>query len=190
MKRFFTLEYWEDDGKTWKKSNIIDLGKYGGYGDHGGGCEAAIVELTDGRIWMLLRTPRGRFSEAFSADQGLTWTDIRPAKIEASSSPGVLQRLASGRIMLAWNRFAPGRPKRIGRREQLSVAFSEDDGKTWSDPVVVAQNRTPEGEKPQYYRVSYPSVFEYEPGVVWITASQGGARLILREQDFTGGSAD
>ncbi|MBM3862149.1 MAG: exo-alpha-sialidase, partial [Verrucomicrobia bacterium] len=26
----------DDEGKTWKKSNVIDLGAYGGYGDHGG----------------------------------------------------------------------------------------------------------------------------------------------------------
>ncbi len=69
----------DDEGKTWSKSNLIDLGEYGGYGDHGGGIEATIVQRKDGRLWMLLRTYRGCFTEAFSEDQGLTWKDIRPS---------------------------------------------------------------------------------------------------------------
>jgi len=27
----------DDEGETWKRSNVIDLGEYGRYGDHGGG---------------------------------------------------------------------------------------------------------------------------------------------------------
>ena len=44
-------------------------------------------------------------TEAFSADGGLTWEDIRPSEIEASGSPGQLQRLQSRRLVLLWNRF-------------------------------------------------------------------------------------
>jgi len=116
----------DDEGRTWKRSNVIDLGKYGGYGDHGGGIEPTLAELHDGRLWMLIRTYRGCFTEAFSDDGGLTWKEIGPAKIEASGSPGQLRRLQSGRLVLFWNRFID-KAKRTGRREQLSMAFSEDD---------------------------------------------------------------
>lgn len=50
----------DDDGVTWRKSNIIDLGRSGGYGDHGGGIEATIAQLGDGRVWMLMRNPQAR----------------------------------------------------------------------------------------------------------------------------------
>jgi len=171
----------DDDGKSWTRSNLIDMG---GRGDHAGGIEPAIVELKDGRLWLLIRTYRGRFWEAFSSDEGLTWEDLRPSKIEASGSPGVLLRLKSGRIILAWNRFAEGRPRKISRREELSIAFSEDEGSTWSEPVVIARNRTPEGESPVKYRLSYPDVYEHQPGELWVTTGQGLLRVKLHESDF------
>src|SRR3990172_4230482 len=102
----------EDEGQTWKRSNVIDLGGHrrapcaawsvgrGGYGDHGGGIEPTLAQLQDGRVWMLIRTYRGCFSQAFSADEGLTWEDVRPSEIEASGSPGELRRLQSGRLVL------------------------------------------------------------------------------------------
>ena len=182
--RHVTLSYVsDDDGATWKKSNILDLGKYGGYGDHGGGIEATIVELTDGRVWMLLRTYRGCFSESFSNDGGLTWEKSRPSKIAASGSPGKLLRLTSGRIILAWNRFIDP-VKRTGRREQLSIAFSEDDGKTWSEPVVVGYDPLKPGNKQSQHRLSYPNLYEHRPGEVWVTTGQGKLRIKLHESDF------
>ncbi|WP_198175264.1 sialidase family protein [Spirosoma telluris] len=42
-----------DDGQTWERSNIIDLG---GIGDHSGVTESTIEQLKDGRIWQLMRT--------------------------------------------------------------------------------------------------------------------------------------
>lgn len=175
----------DDDGETWRRSaNVIDLG---GKGDHAGGIEPTIVELEDGRIWMLIRTYSGEFYEAFSEDEGITWEEIGPSGIEASGAPGILLRLTSGRILLVWNRFAEGRPKNIGRREEISVAFSEDEGETWSEPVVVARNRTPEGGDPVQYRISYPDVYEHAPGEIWITTGQGKLRMKFYESDLVGG---
>jgi hypothetical protein len=173
----------DDEGKTWKQSNVIDLGKYGGYGDHGGGIEPTLVELRDGRLWMLIRTYRGRFSEAFSKDGGLTWEGVRPSKIEASGSPGQLRRLASGRLVLFWNRFIDP-AKRTGRREQLSMAFSEDDGRTWTEPVVVAYDPMQPGDREPEHRLSYPYVYEHVPGELWVTTMQGPLRIKLWEDDF------
>ncbi len=173
----------DDEGKSWKKSEVIDLGEYGGYGDHGGGIEPTLAELKDGRLWMLIRTYRGCFSEAFSTDGGLTWTDIRPSKIEASGSPGQLRRLQSGRLVLFWNRFID-KEKRTGRREQLSMAFSEDDGATWTEPAVVAYDPMKPGDKEPQHRLSYPYVYERVPGKLWVTTMQGPLRIKLHEDDF------
>lgn len=177
-----------NDGRTWEASNVIDLG---GAGHHGGATEATLVELGDGRLVKYIRTNWGRFWWAASSDGGLYWHPMGPTEVDASSAPGMLKRLASGRIALFWNRLYPegetSYPLKGGdgvwsatpvsnHREELSVAFSEDDGATWSAPVVVA--RKPDGW------LSYPYVFEVAPGVMWVTTMQGGLRLRLREEDF------
>jgi sialidase-1 len=180
-----------DDGATWTRSNVIDIG---GRGDHGGGFEATVVELTDGRLWMLIRTNLDRFWSAYSDDHGYHWREIRPSDIDASSSPGYFLQLASGRIALAWNRLcAEGQtePPRSGpgnasevptswMRDELSIAFSEDDGATWTEPVVIIRKKGA--------NLAYPYIFEAAPGELWVIATQGaghpGVRLF--EADFVG----
>src|SRR5690606_13340853 len=127
-----------NEGETWERSNIIDMG---GIGHHGGVTESTIEQLKDGRIWQLMRTNWGTFWEAFSDDEGIIWKDIKPTSIDASSAPGLLKRLESGRLALIWNRLYPSGkdyyPLRGGdrqwsevrssnHREELSIAFSED----------------------------------------------------------------
>ena len=182
----FTLAS-DDDGVTWKQSNIIDLGKSGGYGDHGGGIEATIAQLKDGRVWMLMRNPQPFFREAFSTDEGLTWTDVRNSKIEASPAPGLLVRLQSDRLALFWNRWID-RERKLGRREQLSFALSDDDGRTWTPPVIIAKDPTAPGDTGPEHRLSYPYVYEHKPGELWVTTMQGKLRMKLRETDFVGTS--
>lgn len=183
-----------DNGATWTRSNFIDLG---GNGHHDGAVEGTIVELKDARIWMLIRTNWNVFWEAFSRDEGKSWRIIRPTKIAASSSPGLVKRLHSGRLVLFWNRLMPTGWKTYPRmggannknspqwssvpasasREELSMAFSDDDGKSWSKPVVAAARND---------QVSYPVVFEIKPGVMWVTSGYGRLRAIIRESDFAG----
>ncbi|MBT4502158.1 MAG: exo-alpha-sialidase [Gemmatimonadetes bacterium] len=178
----------DDDGATWTASNLIDLG---GCGHHGGTCEAAIAELDDGRLWLLLRTNWSRFWQAYSTDGGSSWRDIGPSDIDASSAPGLLRRLRSGRLLLCWNRLYPEGKKSFplsggdglwsevpvsNHREELSIALSEDDGQTFNDPVVIARQRGGV--------LSYPRIFEIRPGELWLTTMQGGLRLKLNEADF------
>ncbi|HPA18360.1 MAG TPA: exo-alpha-sialidase [Verrucomicrobiae bacterium] len=174
----------DDEGQNWEKGDVVDLGEYGGYGDHGGGIEGTITELADGRLWLLLRTYRGSFTEAFSKDGGLTWENIRPSKILASGSPGLLQRLHDGRLLLLWNRYIDPE-KRTGRREQLSMALSEDDGATWGEPAVIAYDPMKPGDKEPQHRLSYPYLYEHVPGEFWITTMQGPLRVALHERDFS-----
>jgi hypothetical protein len=177
----------KDQGETWLRSNVIDLG---GIGHHGGITEGTLEQLKDGRLWMLARTNWSRFWEAYSEDDGISWRTIKPSNIEASSAPGLLKRLASGRLVLVWNRLYPeGKnefPLKGGdnqwsevpvsnHRLELSIMFSDDDGKSWSRPVVIARGK-------DWY--SYPYVFEAEPGRLWITTAQGGLRIKLNEKDF------
>jgi len=186
-----------NEGKTWERSNTIDLG---GIGHHSGVTEATLEALKFGKLWLLMRTNWGTFWEAFSMDDGKTWENIRPTDIAASSAPGLLKRLESGRLLLVWNRrFPEGTdqyPLRGGdkqwsevaasnHRDELSIAFSEDDGKTWSVPSAIAKIDSSQKMDPPLRRISYPYVFERNPGELWVTTMQGGLRVKFNEKDFT-----
>ena len=62
-------------------------------------------------------------------------------------------------------------------RDELSIAFSEDEAQTWSEPQVVATD----SERPH---PCYPTMFEHSPGLIWVTA--GSMKFSLKEADFTG----
>jgi sialidase-1 len=181
----------KNDGFNWIRSNIIDLG---GIGNHGGVTESTVVQLNNGRLWMLMRTNWGVFWETYSDNEGLTWKEFKPTKIDASSAPGILTRLQSGRLVLVWSRYFPEGKKEYplsggdgnwsevpvsNHREELSMMFSNDDGKNWSTPVVIARI-TKKGTQ-----LSYPYIFEAKPGELWIsTHFAGNLRIKLFEKDF------
>ena len=162
----------DDDGQTWTRGNFIDLG---GHGHHDGATEPTVAELGDGRLLMLIRTNLGRFWQAFS-DDGRYWRRIEPSPVLASSSPGQLLRLGSGRLLLVYNPNDPDsgpwpaskHDKQFSElpaswhREELAVVVSSDEAKTWSRPRVIA--RLPGGQ------LSYPHVLERRAGEIWITA--------------------
>ncbi|GAA5221509.1 sialidase family protein [Membranihabitans marinus] len=185
-----------DDGRSWERSNILDMG---GIGHHGGLTESTIEQLKDGRIWQLIRTNWGSFWEAYSSDEGITWEDLKPTSIDASSAPGILKRLSSGRLVLIWNRLYPqgkdyyplrggdrqwSEVKSSNHREELSIAFSEDEGKTWTEPQVIAKSYAHQNEDSGKTWLSYPYCFELSPGVLWLTTMQGGLRMQLNEKDL------
>ena len=163
--------YSEDDGKTWKRSNWIDLG---GRGHHDGAIEPTVTELSDGRLLMLIRTTLDQFWKAYSSDGGRSWREIGPSGLDASSAPGWVRRLQSRRLVFVWNRLKPEGQTEVPRferagfsaryasmhRAELSIAFSQDDGQSWTQPVVIA--RQPGGQ------LAYPYVHEREPGLLWV----------------------
>ena len=192
-----------DNGATWKQSNILACDTCSG--DHSGLMESTIVQLNNGKLWQLIRTNWGYFEESFSSDQGITWSNPQKTDIDASTAPAALTRLASGRLILVWNREYPeGKSSYplIGgkenpnlseaptswQREELSMAFSDDDGKNWTSPVVVAKVYKDDSYVFEQWNIrrwlSYPQVFEVSPGKIWVTSDFGGVRLEVNEKDF------
>lgn len=181
----------KDGGKTWiRGETVLDVG---GAGMHDGLLEPSILGLRDGRAYMLIRTNLDWLYESFSSDGGLTWTRERPTALDASSAPPYLLRLKSDRVLLAWNRLSPSdgtepaRRQGLGtsrlpaswHREELSIAFSDDDCRTWNEPVVLARQKGSQ--------LAYPFALERRPGTIWITTrykTEPFLRLEIRESDF------
>ncbi|MBS1850527.1 MAG: exo-alpha-sialidase [Acidobacteria bacterium] len=121
--------YSDDGGDTWKQSPdeltipTPDLFAIGA-------AEPVVLELKDGRVWMLIRSQMGRYYESFSSDGGERWSAARPSAIVASESPVALVRLPDQRILMIWNE-AERYPYAYGGRHVLHAAVSADEGRTW-----------------------------------------------------------
>lgn len=125
---------WPDEGVRWQNY----------------GCEPTVVELSGGRLWMLIRTSQNNHYEAFSDDGGESWTTPAPSRFCATITMPLLFRMSDGRLLAVWNNSTPlpelnhekqaglNASEREGRsedfftnRDVLHAAVSADDGKTW-----------------------------------------------------------
>ncbi|MEE3373184.1 MAG: sialidase family protein [Planctomycetota bacterium] len=133
----------DDLGTTWRPSVGECVVDSGGHLLESGACEPICVELSDGRIWMLMRTQTGYQHEAFSADGGDRWSQPKPSRFVSSNSPGALLRMQSGDLVLVWsNCMSPtneGQVLTSYDRQILAAAVSEDDGKTWQGYREIAR---------------------------------------------------
>ena len=186
-----------DGGATWKPSNVLDSPSSSG--DHSGLSEAAIIQLKDGRLWMVIRTNWDYFYESYSSDNGFTWSAYSKTNIDASSAPCALIRLQSGRIVFVWNRlYHKGRNDilRVGgdrnftdvavcwQRNELSLMYSDDDAKTWSSPVIIAENVRPSFHPWDRNWLAYPILAELTEGVILITTAFGALQIAVKENDL------
>lgn len=137
-----------DQGQTWKPRGSVRFPNWQ-FDEH------MMIELRDGRLWMLARTS-GQPHECFSSDQGVTWSEPKPAAtVQNLSARFFLRRLASGHILLVKN----GKPtERLKKRSHLSAYLSEDDGKTWQGGLMLDERA----------EVSYPDGFESPDGMIHI----------------------
>lgn len=186
--------YSDDSGQSWIKTATITMDG-SKINDHDGAMEPKLLQRTDGSVFMLIRTTKGTFYRSISRDDGVTWSKPESTGIENNNSFGELARLSDGRWILIWNRdekfpayhYQPD-PNDwtvkdldygwIRRRNKLSIAFSSDEGETWSEPVVLVS--TPD-EKTW---IAYTVFFEPQPGTFWIATQQGGVRMTIHAKDL------
>ncbi len=137
-----------DQGASWKERSHL---KFPGWQFD----EHMMVELKDGRLWMLARTS-GQPYESFSTDAGKTWnTPQQAATVQNVSARFFLRRLQSGRILLVKN----GSPaERLPQRTHMSAWLSDDEGQTWKGGLLLDQRNA----------VSYPDGFESPDGLIHI----------------------
>jgi predicted neuraminidase len=139
----------DDEGCSWQESNRI--------GPISGWAENNVVELTDGRLAMLIRADKtGHLLRSDSSDGGTVWSDPVPADIPNPGSKFRLWRLSDDRIALIHNpNPATSHPnsKRQANcnRNPLSLWISADDMVTWDYRRVLT---------------SFPGMLAYPDGVI------------------------
>lgn len=161
-----------DEGQTWaRRGGVAFPGT--DFDEH------MLVELKDGRLWMLART-KGGISESFSADGGVTWEAPRPSPIQNVSARFFLRRLASGNLLLVKNGPLD---VRLPRRSSLTAFLSTDDGKTWPHELLLDDRA----------EVSYPDGIQAPDGTIHVLYDWNrhtDAEILLakfREEDIVTG---
>lgn len=159
--------YSDDFGQTWNQwtarlvapvSNDY-LGSE--YGANIGAVEPSLLQLNDGRLWMVMRTQTGKLYESFSTD-GDHWTTASPTEFAGSNGPAQTIRLDDGRIVLFWNNAELPRPVDGGSffagRDALHAAVSSDEGQSWSGfrEILLDPNRNNTPPKGVDHGTAYP----------------------------------
>jgi predicted neuraminidase len=126
----------KDSGATWTRS--LDIPNQESQGE-----QPAVAQRRDGSLIAFLRTsPRLLQTESF--DGGKTWTPAKATDFKNPDAAISICALRNGNLLLVWNNNERG-------RSPLHIARSTDDGKTWSQPLLLEAN-------PGEY--SYPSIMQ------------------------------
>ena len=200
-----TCVYSDDGGDTWHKSpSQRTAPTYTDFNGSGyGACEPCIIELKDGRVYMLARTDAGCLYESFSND-GVNWEPLRPTQFLGTDAPAGFLRLEDGRILVYWNGCE--KPPRVNRagvyggRDALHAAISDDECRTWQGYREVYRDPTRNESPPRSgdRGTAYPFAYRAPHGKVMLATGQGraGATLLFdpdwllethQEDDFSNG---
>lgn len=156
---FFTSA---DDGLTWHMRGLI-----------GSGNESNPLVLPDGRLLAALRTVGDQHLELYeSGDAGASWRCINPQLTLGMQHPAHLATLADGRLLLCYGLRNSGL---FG----IGARLSDDSGRTWQPPIVLADFQTAtDGGYPSsvqssdgtiitaYYANNTPAHNRYHMGVI------------------------
>ena len=135
--------------------------------------QPSFLQLIDGRLQVLMRTRNGKIATSYSSDEGQTWEPVTLTDVPNNQSGTDAVTLRDGRHVLIYNNFEtlPGTKK--GPRTPLSLAVSEDDGKTWRH--VLTLEDSPVG---QY---SYPSIIEGRDGTLHMVYTWRRKRVAYKQ---------
>src|SRR5262249_35221917 len=116
--------YSDDDGLTWhrnKDGDLIILLDWGVYSYCG---EPSVAEVAPGHLLMMMRTGLGRLYQAWSHDNGETWTRPQPTALAATQTPAQIRQLPNGHLLIVWNQESEEDVKRGFNRMRISAAIS------------------------------------------------------------------
>jgi predicted neuraminidase len=165
-----------DEGTTWTLHGAVKAPHWA--------LECMVTELTDDRLWLLIRAGDRHLWQSYSDDKGRTWSEGRPSAIRNPGSRFFIRRLASGNLLLV-NHVGyaeTGRP--FTGRSHLTAQLSTDDGQAWNDGLLLDER---DG-------VSYPDGVQDKDGLIWIIYDRdrnGAGEILLarfHEQDVLAGA--
>jgi len=112
--------------------------------------EGRPISLGGSNVLLMCRTPEGHLWNAWSKDDGKTWSTPEATPLVHPDAPPMLFRLSDGKTLAAFHHnrhhdlnyttLDSSKVEMMKDRQEIWVAFSKDDGKTWSEPRFVFAN--------------------------------------------------
>jgi len=170
-----------DQGRTWQEVRVPQSQ---------GRVQASVLELEPGQLVAFMRSRAADWIYAsHSADYGRTWSIPEPTALPNNNASTQAVRLANGNLVMIFNNFratydsAAGYPDAVAwprRRYPVTVALSEDGGKTWPYMRNVDHGDDFGGERNRHLnrRLGYPCIIQTRDGLVHVAYSYRGRQCI------------
>ncbi len=145
------IEKSDAKGKNWRKININC--------DTFGVIQPSILSYPYGKLQLLCRSRQNVIVESWSADEGETWSKLKPTQLPNPNSGSDAVSLQDGRQLLVYNPLTAGKNWWEGRAV-LKLAISTD-GENWKD-IYTLENHL----KGEY---SYPAIIQDKKGNIHLS---------------------
>ncbi|MBO0947927.1 sialidase family protein [Fibrella forsythiae] len=147
------FELTPDFGKTWRKVGPINDGKTLN------AIQPSVLTYGNGTLQILARSRDRAVEEAWSTDNGETWSPLAKTTLPNNNSGTDAVTLRDGRQVLVYNHVLPPGTLVKGPRTPLNLAMSSD-GKTWSAAMII--------EDSPISQYSYPSIIQTKDGLIHV----------------------
>ncbi|WP_227256157.1 exo-alpha-sialidase [Pedobacter sp. MR2016-19] len=144
------FEVTKDSGKTWRKVGPLP--------ENGiKAIQPSILQYGNGKLQLLARTANRAIVEAWSNDNGETWSALTKTTLPNNNSGTDAVTMKDGRQVLVYNHVLPLGDLAKGPRTPLNVSVSKD-GKEWSAALIL--------EDSPISQYSYPAVIQTADGML------------------------
>lgn len=147
------FEVTPDFGKTWRKIGPINDGTTLN------AIQPSILNHGKGKLQILARSRNRALVEAWSNDNGETWSELTKSSLPNNNSGTDAVTLKDGRHALVYNHLLPPGDLAKGPRTPLHLSVSKD-GKEWAAAVIL--------EDSPISQYSYPSVIQTSDGMIHV----------------------
>jgi predicted neuraminidase len=163
---FSATELSRDKGLTWKECLMAGTE---------GKIQPTVVSLGPRHLLAFLRSRASDFIYSSTSADGCVWSPATPTILPNNNASVQAFRLRDGHLVIAFDNSSVNRAKGTqGLRKPLSVALSEDQGKTWAYVRDVEVGRAGYGlaeqtpKEPGREEYSYPSIMQTRDGRIMV----------------------
>ena len=159
--------YSDDEGRTWQRNEdgeliiVLDWNANFNFVN-----EASVAEVAPGHLLMIMRTGLGRLFQAWSHDDGTTWSRPMPTSLAASTTPAYIASLPEpGHLLVVWNQHGEEEIKQGFSRTRMSSAVSRNGGSVWEFFQNVESWHEETRVEPGPIRAVRPTEYDFDPGL-------------------------